>query len=310
MPYIYSCIDLVEPISDTFGEQATNAYLYNVVSPDLGSCSLTYDASDLTVDLAAGNITHFGSNVAVAVAANAFTLVADTTFPRWTWLALSSAGAPVVVSGDPAATPSVPELGDRVAVALVYVQANLTIAFNAEQKLDKRVAGYHPTIVDVQYTMGDILPTAAQAAATGTGNTAYLVALPAIVAPTTITKLRINLDVSSGNLDVGIYSTTNGSDFTRVTSLGTTASPGTGDRTFDITDTVLYPGTRYWFAFAGSDGTISPYRYGTGPAISVSGIGRSKATSFPLPATISAASAANLTAVVAVLGLISGGSVA
>lgn len=136
---MYQDLDDVEPVSDTFGEQATNAGIYSVILPQLGSCALTYDAGDMTVDLAAGRIVHFGNPVTVALAANAFTLVADTTYPRWTWLALSSAGAAAVVSGSPAAVPSVPELGDRVALALVYVQAGLTVANNATYKLDKRL---------------------------------------------------------------------------------------------------------------------------------------------------------------------------
>lgn len=144
---MYSCEDAVEPISDTFGEQATNAALYNVIAPASGSCALTYDAGDMTVDLAAGNITHFGTTVPISALANAFTLVSDPTNPRWTWLALSSAGAAAVVSGDPAAAPAVPELGDRVAVALVYVQAGLMVAASATYKLDKRVPAVpQPTV--------------------------------------------------------------------------------------------------------------------------------------------------------------------
>jgi hypothetical protein len=45
----------------------------------------------------------------------------------------------VLVSGDPSATPSVPELGDRVADGLDLIPASLTIANNATTKLDKRV---------------------------------------------------------------------------------------------------------------------------------------------------------------------------
>lgn len=311
--YVYQDVDDAEPISDTFGEQAANQFLYNVINPEGGSCALTYDAADLTVDLAAGQITHFGSIVAVAVTANAFTLVADTTFPRWTWLALSSAGAAVVVSGDPATVPSVPELGDRVALALVYVQANLTIANSATYKIDKRLPGYHPAIEELQYTVGDILSTIDPAAAVGTANTAALIPIPPVTAPLTITKLRVNLNASSGNIDAGIYSTVDGAAFTRVVSLGTTTSPGTGIRDLNITDTVLYPGTRYWFAWAADNNTVSPYRYSGNGLNMDSGIARKKATSFPLPATISAATANTLGTTDSppiLYGLVSGGAVA
>lgn len=307
--YVFQCIDDVMPISDTFGELATNSWLYNVINPEGGSCALTYDAADLTVDLAAGQITHFGSIVAVAVTANAFTLVADTTFPRWTWLALSSAGAAVVVSGDPAATPSVPELGDRVALALVFVQANLTIANSATYKPDQRLPGYHPAIPEVQTTLGDIIASADSISTSGVANTAYLVALAPITTPTTITKLRLDIGTSSGNLDVGIYTTVDGANFTRLASLGTTASPGTGVRDFDITDTIMYPGTRYWFAFAADNNTLDLYRYQGAAIAMASGFGRTKATSFPLPASIATATAVSTTAPV-IYGLVSGGAVA
>lgn len=137
---IYQCQDSIEPIADTLGEQWGNAALYSVVHPENGSCALTYSAAAMTVDLAAGATVHYGSLVTVTAAPAGFTLVSDPTNPRWTWLCLSSAGAAVVVSGDPAATPAVPELGDRVALALVYVQAGLTLATNATYKLDKRLA--------------------------------------------------------------------------------------------------------------------------------------------------------------------------
>lgn len=141
---IFQDTDDVEPIADTLGEAWGNAAIYNVINPIGGSCALTYSAGAMTVDLAAGRITHYGSLVTVAAAAAGFTLVSDPTNPRWTWLAVSSTGTPVVVSGDPAATPSVPELGDRVMVGLVYVQAGLTIASNATYKLDKRISSVAP----------------------------------------------------------------------------------------------------------------------------------------------------------------------
>lgn len=148
MAYIYEDMDGVEPISDTFGEQATNQTLYNVINAQGGSCALTYSASDMTVDLAAGSILHNGSIVTIAAASAAFTLVAGSLGPRWTWLALSSAGAAVVISGDEGilARPVVPELGDRVALALVYVPTGLTVANDATYKLDKRVPGPFPVV--------------------------------------------------------------------------------------------------------------------------------------------------------------------
>lgn len=137
--YIYQCVDSVEPIADSLGEQWGNAAIYNVVDALTGGCAVSYDAVDMTADLAAGVITHFGSTVTVAAAPNGYTFVSDPTNPRWTWTAIDSAGAPVLISGSPAAIPAVPELGDRVATSLNLVQAGQTVAANIIYRLDKRV---------------------------------------------------------------------------------------------------------------------------------------------------------------------------
>lgn len=133
--YLFQDVDSIEPIADTLGEMWGNAQLYNVIS----GCALAYDAANMTVDLGAGAIMHYGSPLQIVAAPNNFTLVSDPTNPRWTWLALDSAGAGVVVSGTAAATPTVPELGDRVALALLLVQAGQTIAANVTYKIDKRL---------------------------------------------------------------------------------------------------------------------------------------------------------------------------
>ena len=135
MAIIWQAEDGIEPVSDSIAEQFGNIANYNVLS----GCAPTYSAAAMTVALAAGVITHNGLTVTVAVAAAGFTLVSDSSNPRWTWLCLDSAGSPVVVSGDPLAVPTVPELGDRVAVALVKVNAAATIANDITYKLDKRI---------------------------------------------------------------------------------------------------------------------------------------------------------------------------
>ena len=135
MAYTAAAEDGIEPVSDSVWEIVANIANYNVQS----GCALTYSAAAMTVDLAAGVITHNGLSVTVAAAAAGFTLVADSANPRWTWLCLSSTGTPVVVSGDPLTVPTVPELGDRVALALVKVNAAATIANDITYKLDKRI---------------------------------------------------------------------------------------------------------------------------------------------------------------------------
>ena len=137
MPYQFNNVSSTEPVSAADGILKGNATLYNVVS----GCGPTYSAANLTVTCAAGVITHNGATVTVAGGASFWTIVADATNPRWTWLSIDSTGAAVVVSGTAAATPSVPALGDRVAVALLYVEAAQTIANNIATKIDKRVPG-------------------------------------------------------------------------------------------------------------------------------------------------------------------------
>lgn len=144
MAYTYEDADDVEPISDGVGEQYGNVGIYNVIS----GCAVTYSAANLTFDVAAGEITHNGLYITVAAQAASGPLVADTTFPRWTWITLSSSGVVGMSAGDPAAIPSVPEYGNTVPIALVYVQANLTVANSATTKLAKTL----PTPADQNFT--------------------------------------------------------------------------------------------------------------------------------------------------------------
>jgi len=127
--------DAIEWAHDTMMEQFGNLANYNVVS----GCAVTYDAANMTLDIAAGSITHNGSRVSVSAQANALTLVADGSNPRWSWIALDSAGAAVLVSGTAASDPAVPELGDYVELALVKIEAGQTIANNITYKYDKRI---------------------------------------------------------------------------------------------------------------------------------------------------------------------------
>lgn len=124
-------------------EQLANIATYNVVS----GCGASYSGSNLNVTVAAGTITHNGNSVAVA--GNTVTLVADGTNPRFTWVALDSTGAPLIVSGTPAADPTEPELGDYVEVALVKVAAGATIA-SSQTSVDRRL--FAPTVTDASAT--------------------------------------------------------------------------------------------------------------------------------------------------------------
>lgn len=136
--------DTVEPIADVDAEAATNQHLYGVIS----GCGVTYDAANMTYDVAAGKILHNGIPVTVAAQVNAGTLVADGSNPRWATIYLDSTGVEGLVSGTAAADPSKPETGDNVAIAMVLIEAGQTIANNISVKLDKRVFT-HPQSVYV-----------------------------------------------------------------------------------------------------------------------------------------------------------------
>ena len=133
MTIVYQAEDAVEWAHDTMMEQFGNMALYNVRD----GCAVTYSGANMNATIAAGNVTHNGATVAVA--GGSVTLVADGSNPRWTWIAVNSSGSGVVVSGTAASDPSIPELGDYVALALVKVEAAQTIANNITYKLDKRI---------------------------------------------------------------------------------------------------------------------------------------------------------------------------
>ena len=142
MAYTAAAQDTDEPIADTDFETVANQHNYGVVS----GCGVTYDAADLTYDVAAGTILHNGILVAVAAQANAGTLIADSTNPRWAYIYLDSTGTEGLVHGTAAATPAKPELGDNVILAAVKIEAAQTIANNIAVKLDKRVMTHAPTV--------------------------------------------------------------------------------------------------------------------------------------------------------------------
>ena len=137
--YTFAAVDADEYFHDTDYETLASMHTYGVIS----GCTLTADAANMTVDLAAGVELHSGSRVAVAAATDAYTLVSDASNERWAALLGSSTGTAVLVSGDPAANgssePAKPEIGDRVLSELYKVQAAQTIAANCEYQLDKRI---------------------------------------------------------------------------------------------------------------------------------------------------------------------------
>lgn len=137
-----------------------------------------------------------------------------------------------------------------------------------------------------------------------TANTAYLLPIEPLTADVTITKIRLLIANSNGNIDAGVYSW-DGTTMTRVVSLGSTAMPAAATVDLDIADTSLIPGTRYYLAMSADNATATfaaVNSVGGGPAMSSA---FSKTASFPLPATITSLSVYASPPIM--YGLVSGG---
>lgn len=136
-------------------------------------------------------------------------------------------------------------------------------------------------------------------------NAAYFSPMEALSADVTITQLIGSIGVQSGNIDAGIYEW-DGSTMTRIVSLGSTACPAAATRVvYNIADTPLYKGTRYFFAWAADNGTVTvSCTIGNGTLSSTTTM-YSKTASFPLPATV--ATLSNSSGQIILLGTVSGG---
>lgn len=133
MAYIWAAADDTEPVDSSTISAIANIANYAVIS----GCAQTYSAANMQVTVASGSVLHNGSTVTVA--GNTVTLVADATYPRWTWIVVDNTGTADIVSGDPSATPAVPSLDGDVGIGLALIPAAQTIANDITTKLDKRV---------------------------------------------------------------------------------------------------------------------------------------------------------------------------
>lgn len=119
-----------------------------------------------------------------------------------------------------------------------------------------------------------------------------------------INRALVHLSVSSGNLDIGVYSdAAGGGTATRIASLGGVASPGTGVRRFIFPAPFWLPAGFYWAGISADNGTI---RWGYGatsgaafgmfdPTTDTYIRGRQiGASAYPLPTTVSIGGAANV----------------
>lgn len=128
----------------------------------------------------------------------------------------------------------------------------------------------------------------------GSANAAYL-ARVRVSKTIDVSTIRVYVGTQSGNLDVGIYVDNGGTTYDRIASSGSTAC-GTGSavQALSLTAAVtLSPGMDYWFACARDNTTATLLRAGPGIA-AVAALHNTViafATSFPLPTTLTKASA-------------------
>lgn len=151
--------------------------------------------------------------------------------------------------------------------------------------------------------LGASASLASFASAVLTANRAYLIPFH-IEEPITVTKLFCaNGATASGNVDVGIYS----SSFVKLISSGSTAQAGTNVlQIFNVTDTIIGPGD-FYLAIAIDNGTGTIFSQNIGTTIG-NRIGLLQmASAFPLPATITPAAISSGTT--PIVGLRQGGTV-
>lgn len=122
-------------------------------------------------------------------------------------------------------------------------------------------------------------------------NYAYFVRVRSIPS---IAALKVYIGTQSGNIDLGVYrSDDNGTTLVRLASLGSTGA-GTGTSVQTGTLAVNPPDDDCWLALAVDNGTVTLWRTGTNTAISAEqGGALMKASSFPLPASVSSLSGSN-----------------
>jgi hypothetical protein len=165
----------------------------------------------------------------------------------------ANVGAGVVYLKDAVTLPSANPTGGGV----LYGTGGGILRWRNTAGIDVPVAQLAPNFV-----FGIIPPQSQSGAAVFVGaNDAYLYAVfPQVMAPITVSKIHLGINVQSGNVDVGIYSLS-GTTLTRVASAGGIACPAVnadGDIALSASVT-LQPGTLYYLAIACDNVTASFY---------------------------------------------------
>lgn len=143
---------------------------------------------------------------------------------------------------------------------------------------------------------GIVSPITQSAAAASSGsNQARLYLITTLTGSATVTTVRFGVSVSSGNVDVGIYSLS-GTTLTKLASSGSTACPAGGDASITIASTTLNPTSGPFYLAIAVDNTSATLYSGQGTANMIASpiTGQTMyrfTSSFPLPATLATGSA-------------------
>lgn len=239
-------VDTTEPVSDTVWEISANNQESGVVT----GCTLTLSGSNLTVDIAtAGTVVLEGSVLTVAAEVGAVTLVADASNPRFTWIGVASDGDIEIVSGAAASDPAVPELGSRVALALVRIPANETLASNCTEIVKRIPYRVSPVLVEGPQLL---IPMTGQQGTAGrqlATNTTASVGMFALQHPQTWNSISFEVSAvgGAGTLVWGVFSN---DGQTRFASETTASISGTGLHTDALATPVTLPPGLYYFVVA------------------------------------------------------------
>lgn len=225
----------------------------------------------------------------------------------------SLANLPVIASPDIAVIVLDPA-GSAGNPEVVYVTAHSSAATSATIARAKEgtsarehavgTAWVHaPTLLDFEAAQQEFLIpliTPGWAVTTGalvSSNDAVFSPIVPLTANVTLASITIHVETPSGNIDIGIYEW-DGTTMSRIVSTGATDASGfssNSTKTLDITNIPLYRGTRYFFAVAADNTTLSLGRFSgvtaDTPSQSIESIvAFYKGSSYPLPATVTSLS--------------------
>lgn len=121
-----------------------------------------------------------------------------------------------------------------------------------------------------------------------------------LIAGSVVGKLYWGVQVSSGNVDIGIYDNTgsreNARPNARQFSTGSIPCPSIGNTTTTVSPTITCKARQHWYGFAPDNATASFWNWSGSVLVSTLSAGWTcyKDASFPLPATVTTPTVGNI----------------